>query len=123
MILFWLIAILFVGGLIAWLSEKVNTILARVVSLIALLIDFVMIVIFWFANYDAIKLSSNNDWITQINWSWIPEFGIRFHLAIDGLSLILIALTLFLGILSVLTSWSEIRSVSFILIFYGYLPE
>jgi NADH-quinone oxidoreductase subunit M len=109
MILFWLIAILFVGGLIAWLSEKVNTILVRVVSLITLLIDFVMIVIFWFANYDAIKLSSNNDWITQINWSWIPEFGIRFHLAIDGLSLILIALTLFLGILSVLTSWSEIK--------------
>ncbi|MFZ0452424.1 MAG: NADH-quinone oxidoreductase subunit M [Ignavibacteriaceae bacterium] len=109
MILFWLIAILFVGGLIAWFSEKINTVLVRIISLTALLIDFIMIIIYWFANYDAIKLSSNNDWITQINWNWIPEFGIRFHLAIDGLSLILIALTLFLGILSVLTSWSEIK--------------
>ncbi len=109
MILFWLIAILFVGGLIAWLFEKVNTVLVRIISLISLLVDFIMIIIFWFANYDSIKLGSNNDWITQINWNWIPEFGIRFHLAIDGLSLILIGLTLFLGILSVLTSWSEIK--------------
>ena len=109
MILFWLIAILFVGGLLAWLFEKVNTVMVRVISLFALLIDFIMIIIFWFANYGAIKLGINNDWITQINWNWIPEFGIRFHLAIDGLSLILIALTLFLGILSVLTSWSEIK--------------
>jgi NADH-quinone oxidoreductase subunit M len=109
MILFWLIAILFAGGLLAWLSEKINTALVRVISLIALLTDFIMIIIFWFANYDSIKLGINNDWITQINWNWIPEFGIRFHLAIDGLSLILIALTLFLGIISVLTSWSEIE--------------
>lgn len=109
MILFWLIAILFVGGLLAWLFEKINTVIVRIISLITLLIDFIIVIIFWFSNYDAIKLGSNNNWITQINWNWIPEFGIRFHLAIDGLSLILIALTLFLGTLSVLTSWSEIK--------------
>ncbi len=109
MILFWLIAILLIGGLLAWLFEKVNVTAVRVISLLALLVDFIMIVIFWITNYDSIKLGINNDWITEINWNWIPEFGIRFHLAIDGLSLMLIALTLFLGILSVLTSWSEIR--------------
>ena len=109
MILFWLIAILLIGGLLAWLFEKVNHVSVRIISLIALLADFVMIIIFWIGNYNSIKIGNNNSWITELNWNWIPEFGIRFHLAIDGLSLLLIALTLFLGILSILTSWSEIN--------------
>jgi NADH-quinone oxidoreductase subunit M len=40
---------------------------------------------------------------------WIPALGIRFHLAVDGLSLALLVLTFFLGIASVLCSWTEIR--------------
>ena len=44
-----------------------------------------------------------------MNWEWIPQFGIRFHLALDGLSLTLLLLTFFLGVMSVLTSWTEIR--------------
>ena len=43
-----------------------------------------------------------------MDWSWIPQFGIQFHLAMDGLSLLLVLLTLFLGIVSVLASWTEI---------------
>jgi NADH-quinone oxidoreductase subunit M len=109
MILFWLIAILLIGGLLAWLFEKVNKVSVRIISLLALSADFVMIIFFWIGNYNSIKLGNNNGWITELNWNWIPEFGIRFHLAIDGLSLLLIALTLFLGILSILTSWSEIN--------------
>jgi NADH-quinone oxidoreductase subunit M len=109
MILFWLIAILLIGGLLAWVFEQVDHVWARIISLLALLTDFVIIITFWIGNYGSIKLGNNNSWITELNWNWIPEFGIRFHLAIDGLSLLLIALTLFLGILSVLTSWSEIN--------------
>jgi NADH-quinone oxidoreductase subunit M len=40
---------------------------------------------------------------------WIPQLGIRFHLALDGLSLTLLLLTAFLGIMAVLSSWTEIR--------------
>ena len=48
-------------------------------------------------------------WIAELDRAWIPQFGIRFHLALDGLSLLLVALTFFLGIIAVLASWSEIR--------------
>ena len=34
------------------------------------------------------------DWPLYLKLPWIPRFGIRFELAIDGLSLILVALTL-----------------------------
>jgi NADH-quinone oxidoreductase subunit H len=29
-------------------------------------------------------------WIAEVNWSWMPAFGIRFHLALDGLSVLLL---------------------------------
>src|SRR6185503_2511990 len=51
-----------------------------------------------------------NNWFEQVDWSWIPQFGIQFHLAMDGLSLLLVLLTLFLGIVSVLASWTEITT-------------
>ena len=44
-----------------------------------------------------------------MNIAWIPQLGIGFHLAMDGLSLLLVALTLFLGIISVVCSWTEVR--------------
>ena len=40
---------------------------------------------------------------------WIQRFGINVHLALDGLSLLMILLTGLLGILSVLCSWKEIQ--------------
>lgn len=109
MILAWLIIILMAGGIIAWLAGKWNSNLTRLISLSALLIDFIIAVSFWF-NYP-VELSSGGvqNWMIEINTAWIPQFGIHFHLALDGLSLILITLTLFLGILSILTSWTEIQ--------------
>ncbi|SPX54048.1 NADH-ubiquinone oxidoreductase subunit M [Klebsiella pneumoniae] len=40
---------------------------------------------------------------------WIPRFGISIHLAIDGLSLLMVVLTGLLGVLAVLCSWREIE--------------
>jgi len=41
--------------------------------------------------------------------AWIERFGIRWTLGMDGLSLVLVLLTTFLLVLSVLISWSQIR--------------
>ena len=58
--------------------------------------------------------AGTSQWIEQLNWGWIPQFGIRFHLGLDGLSLLLILLTLFLGVVSVVISWTDItRAVGF----------
>src|SRR5687768_1493860 len=40
---------------------------------------------------------------------WIQPFGISFHMALDGLSLLMLVLTFFLGIFAVLISWKEIQ--------------
>jgi NADH-quinone oxidoreductase subunit M len=41
--------------------------------------------------------------------AWLPEWGISYHLGLDGLSLWLVVLTTFLTPLALLGSWSSIR--------------
>ncbi len=111
MILMWLIAILFLGGLLAWWSERWDASWPRWVSLIALAIDTVLVLAL-VANADSgiAPLTSNDQvWLKHFQWEWIPRFGISFHLALDGLSLLLICLTVFLGFMGVSCSWTEIK--------------
>lgn len=42
--------------------------------------------------------------------TWIPSFGISFHVGVDGISLFLILLTTFLSPLAVLCSWTAIQT-------------
>jgi len=43
------------------------------------------------------------------NAAWIPSIGARYHLGIDGISLLLVMLTTFLGMIAILSSWSAIK--------------
>src|SRR5246127_4550242 len=42
-------------------------------------------------------------------FTWIPSIGARYHLGIDGISLLLVMLTTFLGMIAILSSWSAIH--------------
>jgi NADH-quinone oxidoreductase subunit M len=48
-------------------------------------------------------------WLEELDWNWLPGLGIHLHLAVDGLSLVLLVLTYFLGMVAVLASWTEIE--------------
>jgi NADH-quinone oxidoreductase subunit M len=109
MILPWLIVILFVGGLLAWLFGRLHPVWARWISLVALAVDLALGLVLWGRYPDQLALSGQNVWLAEVNWSWIPRFGVSFHLAVDGLSLLMVLLTFFLGIMAVLASWSEIQ--------------
>ena len=104
MILVWLIAILMGGGLVSLMLGQWNKTLPRWISIFTLLAGFLGLVSLWIEQYN-----SANTWLVDFKEEWIPSFGITFHLAIDGLSLILLTLTFFIGILAVLCSWSDIK--------------
>ncbi|WP_214227871.1 NADH-quinone oxidoreductase subunit M [Pedobacter sp. B4-66] len=108
MILVWLIGLLMGGGLLALLVGKWNKTLPRWISLYTLVIGFIALISFWFDNYNTVNIQPSNSWLVDFQQEWIPSFGISFHLAIDGLSLVLLTLAFFLGILAVLCSWKEI---------------
>jgi NADH-quinone oxidoreductase subunit M len=105
MILLYLIIILLIGGILAWITGKRNPLLARIISIIALLIDLVLT----FSIYLNQETTGDGKWLIDYRTEWIPSFGISLHLAIDGLSLLMLLLTFFLGIISVLISWKEIQ--------------
>jgi NADH-quinone oxidoreductase subunit M len=114
MILLWLIFVPLIAGALAAVAARWSPLAARAISLAAVTLDFFLALRLWVGHASAISLTSPGVWLDQLDWSWIPEFGVRFHLAVDGLSLLLLVLTFFLGIVSVLASWTEIReSVGF----------
>lgn len=108
MILLWLIVILMAGGIVAWIAEQWKPMLSRWISLLALVVNFILTIFLWIQQPEMIERSQSS-WLVQYVLPWIPAFGIGFNLALDGLSLLMLLLTFFLGILAVLTSWNEIQ--------------
>ncbi|MGB8713289.1 MAG: NADH-quinone oxidoreductase subunit M, partial [Onishia taeanensis] len=118
MTLLWLILIPFAGGLLCWQGERFGEQAPRWIALGTMLIELVITLGLWFhGDYHLPALDPRSEamrWSMEWQVAWIPRFGISIHLALDGLSLVLIALTGFLGILAVLCSWHEIvRRVGF----------
>ncbi|GAA5176727.1 NADH-quinone oxidoreductase subunit M [Modicisalibacter zincidurans] len=118
MTLFWLILIPFVGGLLCWQGERFGDQAPRWIALATMLIELLITLGLWFqGDYYLPQMGTASEgvrWSMEWQVAWIPRFGISVHLALDGLSLVLIALTSFLGILAVLCSWNEIvRRVGF----------
>jgi len=105
MILVYLIVILLAGAFLAWFAGKWNPVWSRIISLVALSIDLILSFL-----YVLQPIPAESKWLIDIKIDWIPEFGISLHLALDGLSLVMLILTFFLGILSVIISWKEINS-------------
>jgi NADH-quinone oxidoreductase subunit M len=78
---------------------------ARWVALVTFVVEFVVSVGLWWT-FDPAAAG----WQSTIHVSWIPAWGISFYLGIDGLALVLILLTTFLLPLTVLGSWTSVRT-------------
>ena len=104
MILAVMIEILLIGGVLCWLAARWSAAAVKWIALAALLTDLGLSARCWFQYRDP-----GAPWFIDFRTGWIPSFGIGFHLALDGLSLVMLMLTFFLGTLAVLCSWKEIK--------------
>lgn len=105
----------FVGGLLAWQTERVSSTLPRWIALLTMFGFLIVVCLLWLqGGYDGHNLraatSGHPQWLLEFKAQWIPRFGISFHLALDGLSLIMLMLTGLLGMLAVACSWKEINN-------------
>lgn len=107
MILFWFIIILMVGGVLAWIAAYWSAIVCRWISLLAMIVNLALATVLWL-NYKP-QAPPGQTWIVSFEAQWIPTFGIGFDLALDGLSLLMLLLTFFLGTIAVITSWREVQ--------------
>ncbi len=116
LVLVWLIAIPFAGGLFCWLFERtLGIVFPRYVALFTMLSVLALSCWLWATgDYSLSGIGETPQWTLEYQVPWIPRFGISFHLGLDGLSLLLIVLTNVLGVMAVACSWKEIgRYVGF----------
>ena len=112
MLLVNLILILLAGGALAWASERLGNQWPRLVSLGIVVADLLYLLAYSGAmsnkRFSVIPQAGDPEsWLMSYSLDWIPRFGIRFELAMDGLSLVLILLTLVLGAVAIISSWNE----------------
>jgi NADH-quinone oxidoreductase subunit M len=109
MILIWLIVIPAAAGLAGWLLERWSSRATRWVCLAAMIADLLLVLWIWHRQGANLALTAHGPWLIQVRYAWIPQLGISFFLALDGLSLLLVLLTAFLGVMSVACSWTGIQ--------------
>lgn len=109
-----LIIILLLGGVAALLSERIGELWPRRVALVVVILDllYLLNLASGFSQDSLFRLAEpgdSNTWLMYFGARWIPAFGIRIELAMDGLSLLMVALTLILGAVAVSSSWTDVR--------------
>ena len=115
MIMVNLILILLIGGLLAMLSERLGENVPRGVALTVILVDIAYLVselagLSAIAQLQAPLPSDPSTWLMHFKAQWIPSFGISIELALDGISLLMVLLTLVLGAIAVSASWTDVMT-------------
>ena len=108
MILVWLLVIPVAAGALALFAARWSGAAARWLVLLGFAAGLV-ITLTVAAGYAGQPTAESGRWLVAFDVPWIPPLGIRFHLAMDGLSLLLVALSEFLGLIAVACSWRGIR--------------
>jgi len=75
---------------------------ALLTSLVTFILSLWVLGLFKASNPD-LQLVARYDWITVAGWN------IQYHMAVDGLSILLVLLTTLLSLLSILSSWTAIQ--------------
>ena len=107
-----LLLIPLVGGVIVLLlpvrepvGAVVETPAARQVAFWLFVLEFVVSIGLWWSFNPA-----DTGWQAPIDVAWIPSWGVRFTLGVDGIALMMVLLTTFIMPLSILGSWTSIRT-------------
>jgi NADH-quinone oxidoreductase subunit M len=107
-----LLLIPLIGGVILLLlpvreavGAGVETPAARQVAFWLFVLEFVVSIGLWWSFNPA-----DTGWQAPIDVAWIPSWGVRFTLGVDGIALMMVLLTTFIMPLSILGSWTSIRT-------------
>jgi len=104
MILTWCILIPFAAGVLAWLLARRSVAACRWISLLAPAASFGL------ALWAGAHGDAQRPWlVVDFPVPWIPDWGISFSLAMDGVSLVMVLLTDFLSVLAVAASWRGVQ--------------
>src|SRR5690348_962281 len=95
----WAIYISFIGVAVLMLRPRASAGTARVIALLAAVARLALLTI-------ATIRFTPGSLLTITKVPWIPSLGIEYHLAVDGISLVVLLLTGIVGVAGVLFSWN-----------------
>src|SRR5580704_5316212 len=95
----WTIYISFLGALLLILLPKGSAAAARILALLTALATFAITLV-------SFLQQRTGEMLTVTDVAWIPSLGIRYHLAADGISLVLLLLTGIIAVTGILFSWN-----------------
>ncbi len=90
------LALLFMG------SRMDRIVLRHVAALIAVVDAFLCLILY--LNFD--PTTARMQFVDRA--AWIPAIGVSYHVGVDGISILFVLLTAFLGALAVLSSWTAV---------------
>jgi len=96
-----------VGALLILFLNKDNSRAIRVMATLTAVIDFAASLYLW-PNFDRAGTGSKM-WQFRETYEWIPSLGVKYDFGVDGISMLLILLTTFMGIIAVVSSYSAIH--------------
>ncbi len=102
-ILSYIIFLPLVGAAILWLIEDEDLVKTAALGVALLELALTVLVLLRFVpESPAMQFSEHA--------RWLPELGIGYHLAVDGISVLFVGLTAFLTVLIVIYSWDTVRN-------------
>jgi len=111
MLLTFLILLPFLGSILCYLSSFFNIKFPRWIALftttILLLITCKTLYCEFYIHH--LRYLYHSLWNYEYCVPWIPQLGINFHLALDGLSILMLVITGLLGTFSVFCHWNELN--------------
>lgn len=102
----------FIGGVLCLALERLGRRTVSWIALATLLVVLALTASLWQSGDYSLTLlpagAHGGHWAQAFSVPWIPRLGVSFSLGLDGLSLLLVALTAVLGLMAVACSWREI---------------
>jgi NADH-quinone oxidoreductase subunit M len=92
------------GAVLVLLTGRGRDGLARQLALGVSLATFVLSLVMW-AGFDP----ALSGYQFEERYAWLPDFGVSYHMGVDGISLLLVVLTTFLTPIALLCSWESIE--------------
>ncbi len=86
-------------------DQGTNDKTARYLALAVFTIEFIVSIGLWWS-FDP----ASRAWQAPVDAAWIPSWGIRFTLGIDGMALMMVLLTTFIMPLTVLGGWTSVKT-------------
>ena len=97
------------AAVILFFIRSENAKMIRYTATLFAVIDFVVSLFLWWG-FDP---NAGGEKIFQFRWvtDWIPSLGVKYDFGIDGIALLLILLTTFMGLIAIVSSFTA-RSIT-----------